>query len=235
MEVQRRREERDRRQGGPVADSMPRDGAAAAGGLGAAHDPAARERRQPRHPAAGCGLDVAAPRSRARCAPVARRRPFRAGRRGGVRHGNRDRGRRRGYGSGSAAPSRGPRAFPPITRRARRAGRASRPPGFPLEDAMDLTVAARTALLGMIDWLEARARALSPGRVLPVLCVRRPAPVPGRRRPVPARLRADPARRLRGGASLIVSRRRRSPRSRSRARAAPATRPRRSCQRGRAA
>ena len=41
---------------------------------------------------------------------------------------------------------------------------------------MDLTAAARAALLAMIDWLEG-ARPLASGRLLPLLRLRRPAAV----------------------------------------------------------
>ena len=68
--------------------------------------------------------------------------------------------------------------------------------GIPVEAGMDLTAAARAALLEMIDhlerrWLRAtrRLRALQRGR--------RPPPLGGRRRAVPARVGAAPARRLR--------------------------------------
>ena len=72
--------------------------------------------------------------------------------------------------TGRASPVRatGPRASRVSHAGPRRVGRASATTGIPLEDAMDLTVAARTAS-SMIDWLEGAKHGLSAGCVL--LCL----------------------------------------------------------------
>ena len=79
----------------------------------AAHDPAARDRRQHGHPPARRRLDAAAAGVRAGRAPLARRRPLRPGRRRGVRHGDRNRGRGERPRSASARRRAGRRASPP--------------------------------------------------------------------------------------------------------------------------
>ena len=86
------REEALRERGQPVADSMPEGAVPPEAADGAAHDPAARDGREHGHPPARRGLEALAAGRRAGCAVLDRRPPLRAGRRRGLRDG--DRGRR---------------------------------------------------------------------------------------------------------------------------------------------
>ena len=80
--------------GAAAAAVLRRDGGGAAGGLGQGLDAAAaQERRQSRQQGAGGGHDALSAHPRRRRAVLGRRRPWRAGRRRGVRDGHRDRAR----------------------------------------------------------------------------------------------------------------------------------------------
>ena len=77
--------------GAAAAALLRRDGRGAAEGVGNdLHHPAARPWRQPRQQAADPGLDAVPAGACGRRAPVAGRRPWRAGRRRGLHHGDRD-------------------------------------------------------------------------------------------------------------------------------------------------
>ncbi len=144
-----------------------------------AHHPAARERRQHGHPADADRHDAAAALLHRRLRPVRRRRPLRPGRRRGLGHRDRDGCRRHGahrgaQGQGSTITS--PHFAGGEQLKAIAPERFYATVGFPfkakgevpafltyldgdrigaLENlSEDLTLAARTALIEMIDWLE---------------------------------------------------------------------------------
>ena len=96
--------------GGGVRAAEPRAGGAALRGRRPAHLPAARERRQHRHPRPGGRQPAAAAGARARRAALDRRPPLRAGRRRGLHLRHRD--RRLRHRAGGPAPRRLAPALP---------------------------------------------------------------------------------------------------------------------------
>ena len=205
--------------------------ARAAGGVPAARGARSRAgrarrrrgcRRAPSHAAAADGLRTIPPREiggnldirqlvagsrlylpgrRPGRALLDRRPPLRPGRRRGVRNGDRGRGVGHRRASTSTATTRGAAASR-RTRRPHGPGRRSfATTGIPVDDAMDLTVAAREALSAMIDHLVATRGLRAGGGLRALQRGRRPQAVRGRRRALPDRVGAPAARHLRVGYS----------------------------------
>ena len=154
MEKQRAREELIRAAGGPVADDVPDTAFPTLARAGLRTIPPRENGGNLDIRRLVAGVDAAPARARPGRAPLARRRPLRPGRRRGLRDRDRDRGGRHG----AARPAQGAAlvaALPGLPDPAAAARARFATTGIPEDDAMDLTQAARAALLAMIDWLEA--------------------------------------------------------------------------------